>query len=181
MGKLRGMSTNGDGRRIVDFFAGNGLDDRGRSLEQVLGFDDGLLEETHDYIQWLFPLRERSGANPSAPRLDDEAIAAFHAQAQLRRQLRRAFDRMLEFYGLEWCDGAIAQGEDFTLRDDWLTKWNHNHLRITRMLISLRTLGLADEANALFTCLKDIEAAERQTGRRAISETTYQYWQSAMR
>ena len=32
------------------------------------------LERTHDYIQWLFPLPERSSANPDAPRLSSADI-----------------------------------------------------------------------------------------------------------
>jgi len=72
------MSEMQDGRRIVAFYEGSGRDDRGRSLDDLLGFGDAALECTHDFIQWLFPLRERSGANPAAPRLDDATVAAFH-------------------------------------------------------------------------------------------------------
>jgi hypothetical protein len=148
------------GRRIVAFYEGSGADDRGRSLEDVLRFEDGALEYTHDFIQWLFPLRERSGANPSAPVLDDAAVAAFHARPELRSALRRAYGRMLAFYKA-----------DLT----WLTPGNHNHLRLTRMLVSLRTLGLDFEARELYEWITGL--AGRHGG---VTETTLRYWYDAM-
>jgi hypothetical protein len=172
--------SNG-GQRIVDFYDGSARDDRGRSLEDVLHFDDAALEYTHDFIQWLFPLHDPSSANPWAPRLDDAAVEAFNTRAELRAALRRALDRMLAFYGLQWRDRAIVPAVDFATHDGWLTPGNHNHLRLTRMLISLRTLGLIDEAQALFDCLCEIETAQRRTGRGAISPVTLEYWKNAMR
>jgi opioid growth factor receptor-like protein len=126
----------------------------------VLRFDDASLEYTHDFIQWLFPLRERSGANPSAPRLDDAAVAAFHDRPELRAALRRAYDRMLAFYK-----------SDF----GWLTPGNHNHLRLTRMMISLRTLGLETEARELYAYVTGL--AERRGG---VTNDTLGYWRDAM-
>jgi hypothetical protein len=49
------------------FLAGAGTDSRGRSIEWVLALSDDELESIHDYIQWLFPLQTRSGAQPLAP------------------------------------------------------------------------------------------------------------------
>jgi len=60
-------------RRLVAFSEGSAPDDRGRFIGDVLRFDDEKLEDVHDFIQWLFPLPERSGANPLAPILDDAA------------------------------------------------------------------------------------------------------------
>jgi hypothetical protein len=153
-------SSRSEGARIVAFFEGSGLDDRGRSLEDVLRFDDAALEYTHDFIQWLFPLRERSGANPTAPRLDDDAVTAFHARPALRAALRRGYDRMLAFY---------------KAGDRWLTPGNHNHLRLTRMIVSLRTLGLEDEAHELYDFILD--AARRHGG---VTAVTLRYWDEAM-
>ena len=44
------------------FLTGIGRDHRGRSLAEVLAFDDSALEQHHDYIQWLFPLPEATGS-----------------------------------------------------------------------------------------------------------------------
>lgn len=165
------------GRRILAFFESAAPDDRGRYFDEVLRFDDAALEYTHDFIQWLFPTRERSGANPDAPRLDDDAIAVFRSTQRFQTALRRGFDRMLAFYGLQ-CDGdSIVPGHDFAMRSHWLTRGNHNHLRLTRILTSTHTLGLEQEACALLACLLAIVASQRH----AISETTVRYWKSALR
>jgi Opioid growth factor receptor (OGFr) conserved region len=164
-----------EGRRIVAFFEGAAPDDRGRFFDDILRFDDDALETTHDFIQWLFPLRERSGANPGAPRLDDAAVAAFTSRPELRQTQRRALARMLSFYGLRWNGDHIEPSAAFAELSQWLTPGNHNHLRLTRMLASLRALGSERESRALLECLLAIAAAQRH----AISETTLQYWRDA--
>ncbi len=69
-----------DADKLTRFFSG-GTDDQGRSFDEILGWDDARLEMVHDYIQWIFPLPERSGANPSAPVLDAGSIAAIRSSA----------------------------------------------------------------------------------------------------
>ena len=54
---------------VVSSIEVEGRDHRGRLLSHILGFSLDELEFHHDYIQWLFPLPEPSGANPSAPLL----------------------------------------------------------------------------------------------------------------
>jgi hypothetical protein len=49
--------------RIMDFYSGLSPDHRGRHLNEILEWSDDELERVHDYIQWLFPLTERSGFN----------------------------------------------------------------------------------------------------------------------
>lgn len=160
---------------ILDFYRG-GRDDAGRSLEEILNWPDGELEAVHDFIQWLFPLPERSGANPYAPVLDPATIEAFRDSEELRQRLRASFLRMLRFYGLEFRDGAVQAGADFAARSaNWLSPGNHNHLRLTRILRSLRLLGLAVESTALFAALEEIYA--NHPGR--ITQRTYQFWQNA--
>lgn len=126
----------------------------------MLSFDDASLEHVHDFIQWLFPLRERSGANPTAPRLDDATVSAFHQRPDLRANLRRSYDRMLAFYKAD---------------RGWLTPGNHNHLRLTRMLISLRTLGLEGEARELYGY---VTAIAKQRG--GVTSDSLRYWREAM-
>lgn len=154
--------TAGDdgGRRIVAFYEGTGRDDRGRTLDDVLRFDDASLEYTHDFIQWLFPLRERSGANPGAPRLDDATVAAFRSRTELRAALRRSYDRMLAFYKADL---------------GWLTLGNHNHLRLTRMMLSLRALGLESEAQELYGYVTELASQ-----RGGVSDDTLRYWRAAI-
>src|SRR4051812_18614981 len=113
---------------LVKFYSGAAPDDRGRFLSEIQGWPDHRLEQVHDFIQWLFPLREPSGANPDAPALDDADIREFRSSPELQSNLRASYLRMLSFYS------APAK--------HWLTPGNHNHLRITRMIKSMRLLGL---------------------------------------
>lgn len=168
-----------DGDRLIRFFEG-GVDDDGRRLEEILRWDDMRLEMVHDYIQWLFPLPEASGANPRAPVLDEAAIATIRGDAAMQRRLRAAFERMLTFYGFVLEDGAVAEGPRFAKDSgNWLHAGNHNHLRLSRMLRSLRVLGMEDEAAALWEALRALYERETAVGRRVITTETFGFWRRA--
>ena len=160
---------------IVAFFGG-GTDDRGRTLAGILSWDDDRLEAVHDYIQWLFPTRQPSGVNPFAPLVADETVAAFARDPALRAALRGAFDRMLAFYGLCWSANRIQIDADrFASRAAvWLHPGNHNHLRLTRIMDSLSSLGLRREALALQRCL--IDEVSEGPGRGRVSPRTLEFW-----
>jgi opioid growth factor receptor-like protein len=144
------MAMANDGDKLTRFFAGD-VDDDGRTFDEILGWDDARLEMVHDYIQWIFPLPERSGANPWAPVLDAEGMAAIRGSTEMRGRLRAAFERMLAFYGFALEGDAVVQGLRFAAASrNWLHAGNHNHLRLTRMLRSLRVLRLEREAAALW-------------------------------
>jgi opioid growth factor receptor-like protein len=163
---------------IVAFYQG-GRDAGGRTVAAILSWDDERLEAVHDYIQWLFPLREPSGVNPFAPLITGATVAAFADDVVLRDRLRLAFDRMLSFYGLRRAGARIEIDPDrFPARSRvWLHAGNHNHLRLTRIMTSLATLGLRDDALALQRCLlEDVTA----TGSPAlVSLRTLDFWRRA--
>ncbi len=126
------------------FLSGTGRDGRGRLAADVLGFSDERLEEVHDYIQWLFPLPTRSGAQPGAPVLTRAEIDAIRADRSAQETLKKATERMLRFYReTRW----------------WLTTFDHNHLRITRIIHSLRLLVGPDEARRFHSAMLDLNAA----------------------
>lgn len=86
---------------LISFYQDNGTDNRGRRLTDILGWGANKLESSHDYIQTLFPLPERSGMNDHAPIIDRQVFQAFQTRAELRDRLRDAFKKMLWFYGFE--------------------------------------------------------------------------------
>jgi hypothetical protein len=165
--------------RILSFYR-NGVDDYGRTFDQILHWDRDRLEFTHNYIQWLFPLRERSGANPGAPTLSAADIQAFRTDPTLQKQLLRALSLMLDFYGLKLVNEPtlrVQRRHDFDeCAANWLQSYNHNFLRVTRILRSLRTLGLGSYASVLFEALHAIY----QQHAAVIGAETYEYWQRAM-
>jgi hypothetical protein len=71
----------------------------GRTQEQILAWPNSQLENSHNYIQMLFPLPEGSPFNYAAPIIDLETMEAFRSNSELRQRLRASFERMLTFYG----------------------------------------------------------------------------------
>ena len=163
---------------IVAFYSG-GQDAAGRTLAGILAWNDERLEAVHDYIQWVFPTRQPSGVNPLAPLVTDATVRAFTEDAALRARVRQALDRMLTFYGLTWRGSIVAIDESrFPARARvWLSPGNHNHLRLTRILDSVSTLGLIAEARALQRCL--LQDVCSSPGGRAVSPRTADFWRRA--
>jgi hypothetical protein len=164
--------------RIVSFYRLEAPDSLGRWLRDIWEWDVERLESVHNYIQFLFPNWE-PGVFASAPLLDEQTVAAFHADATLRDNLARSHDVMLEFFGLKCVPetGDIVPAENFADRaDNWLRPHNHNHLRITRILICLVALGLPERARAFFRCLTQL----RQQYPKRISAESFAFWKAAV-
>ena len=168
---------------ILTFYSGRSTDPRGRRLLDIQQWPDDRLESNHDFIQWMFPLLEPSSVHPEAPILDQETIREFKARPELRQNLLESFRRMLTFYGFELSadhDLHIRRRPDFAEQSTgWLWPGNHNHLRITRIIKSLRLLGLESEAQAFFQCLSELYAEETGRGIPRITATTFQFWSAA--
>jgi hypothetical protein len=166
---------------VLRFYRLEGADARGRTLPEIWAWDDDRLEGVHDYIQWLFPLPESSAFNPQAPILTEATIEAFRADASLQARVLRSLTTMLRFYGLVLSSAAgepprIDPAPDFAVRSrHWLQPGDHNHLRLTRILTSVRLLGCPEHARALLGRLEAIAHDHP----RAISATTLGYWQRA--
>ncbi|RMZ73111.1 opioid growth factor receptor region [Pyrenophora seminiperda CCB06] len=157
---------------IIRFYDPNrrGNDVLGRKLEEILSWSDDKLEHCHNYIQMLFPLPEGSPYNAEAPTINLQVMQAFRSRPELRRQLSRSFERMLKFYDSSSSNTLqqppspptptgyhIIRSPNWRKRFKfWAVNFNHNHLRITRILRCLRICGLQTEYNAFFTALEDV-------------------------
>ncbi len=142
---------------LIQFLRGTGTDSRGRLHTDILNFSDEELEEVHDYIQWLFPLREKSVAVPGSPVLEsEEMVALLRSDTNVREHMLQAMERMKRFYAEN---------------DHWLERGDHNHLRITRILKSACLLGLREEAVAFYNfILKRVESAQ------PVTKESLAYW-----
>ena len=98
------------------------------------------------------------------------------------KRLRRAFARILAFYGFESrrlgrshaaSAGRLTGPAD---RANWLRPANHNHLRLTRIMKSLTLLGLSEEARALSLVLLELAGDPKN---RTFSRTTVRIWNEA--
>lgn len=166
---------------IIRFYAGQCPDSEGRMIDDILSWDYDRLEYMHDYIHWLFPLNEESWINPDAPVLNDIQIQEFHRNKQLKSQLVESFKIILGFYGFEYKQQKrsiiIDKSDDWNARKSvWLSRGNHNFLRITRILKSMRILGLQKQALAFYFVLKEIYQTDEGT---VIGAGTFEYWTDA--
>jgi hypothetical protein len=174
------MSTSTQAPLLTRFFdpAIASPDARNRSLATILSWSDSQLESSHDYIQTVFPLPEESMFS-FAPIVTPEVRSAFLARPELRASLRGALDRMLTFYGLQFSSASdketVTRGPNFAIASrNWVTRFDHNHLRMTRILRSLRVLGLPDESMALHDFLSTDEEVTD-----SVSPRSQMYWRRA--
>ena len=142
---------------IVEFLKGAGTDAAGRTVFDVVALDDRSVEHTHDFIQWLFPLAEPSGANRRAPVLSAVDVEEVQACGMSQIALAAATDRMTAFY---------------RFNTHWLVPHDHNHLRITRIIRSLRLLRGMDEADEF----RDLILRLDDDAGRPVSIDSRRYW-----
>jgi hypothetical protein len=161
--------------QLVEFYRGAANDSEGRSLTDYWSFSDPQMESRHDFIQWMFPLEEPSQFNPDAPILTRADREAFRDDPALRDNLTKSVDRFLGFLGLTRDEGRVVPASDFDTKRWRLTEPNHNWLRITRVLASLRLLGLPDQSRSFHQGLEGLIA----DGKARITADTRAYWKSA--
>src|SRR5579872_4426502 len=147
--------------KILDFYRQEAPDTEGRMISDIWQWDHDQLEFCHDFIQWLFPLDVESNFNPDAPLLTKEDQEAFRNNDLLQSHMRKSFNLWIRFLGLAFDvsgDGNVAtkiiEDSHFEARKSLWTHPNHNWLRITRVLKSLRLCGLENEARMFFAALE---------------------------
>jgi hypothetical protein len=120
---------------------------------------DVFWEETHDFIQWLFPLPEPSRAVPSSPVATREDFLELESNPFLRMRSTVATARFLTFL-------------DNTQK--WRCASDHNHLRITRALRSLRLSGRFELSETLYLFVKDVLKDV------VVLDSNMKHWDSAL-
>ena len=126
---------------LVDFLNGTGPDHQGRYLRDIWDFNDNAIEQTHDFIQWMFPLREKSMSVPGVPTLSANDVEEIRACEVARTNLEKSAQWYLEF---------------LQRNDHWIRSYDHNHLRITRAIKSLRLLLSKEKAEAFLNSVFEI-------------------------
>lgn len=139
---ISSKSSDNERQNIQSFLAGNGIDNLGRTLDDMLSWDFEQLENTHDYIQWLFPLPEGSSSNIFAPKLTEEDIDIISKCHRYRKNMALGFRKMLEFYGFEMIDNigvcnikmmyAFWDLDKFEMIDSMNSYYNETNLSIRK-------------------------------------------------
>lgn len=153
---------------------------QGYLLNDILAWDNQKLEDKHDYIQTLFPLKVK-GMAPSFL-LADSVIAFFKSDNLARYNIFRAYRRMMDFYGYS-VDISKKNKPNIQIdryRDIDYLYITHNYKRISRMLQFLYTTDFKLLAYSLLLCLcQDIN--ENPKLKKMVQDTgSLNHWMKAL-
>ena len=165
--------------QLTEFYSETGPDHEGRYLGDILEMDDEWFETCHDYIQWLFPLTEPSNFNPDAPIMTQEDIE-FLSHPMNYSAICDSVIRFMYFLGMDWdwrTEGSIkyfSVGD--TRKFSNFIPFNHNHLRVTRMLTFLKIIGRANFAQGILRGIEEGAAILNLE----INPKSLTYWEEAV-
>tara|TARA_Y100000816_G_C26003560_1_gene524447 strand:+ start:157 stop:606 length:450 start_codon:yes stop_codon:yes gene_type:complete len=137
-------------------------DYKNRFLNDIWNFTDEDIEHTHDFIQLLFPLNEQS-----------ESV--FHGYYLNTKS------SIINIKSNDLAKSNIVTSSKWFLsflerNTHWRRRHDHNYLRITRIIKSLRLLVSDEEANKFYESF--IELIDESL-RSKINLTTLSYWENA--
>lgn len=165
---------------VEDFYNGYGqIDSRYTNDKSVYTMDlDGLIDATdtwwekcHCFIQIMFPNPMPSQMNPDAPIIEDFSVF----DGVFRYNICLAVNRFLSFLGIGILTSTYT---DYDRIDDWFRPDNHNILRVTRLLIFLKGVGMIAELNALKEFLKEYHSNIKGVTFRNSMAYTMTIWQN---
>lgn len=156
----------------AEFLEGRILDDRGRHVNEILQYDENLLEKSHNYIQRMFPTDEQSTFAGILPALPDD-IAKLRASDKAKKAIRKMYGKMLAFWKL---DGERYKDWGSDMKRNWNTPGNHNCLRMTRLLRCFKILGMEDEFTDFSIRVGYILKESAHNPSIMITPTTASYW-----
>ena len=145
----------------LDFLSNGGVDFKGRTLEMIWSFTDEQIESIHDFVQIIFPL-------------DKPSESTFHGYYLSSQEI------INKIKGNQTAKENILKSSkwyfSFLKRNIWLwnRKYDHNQLRITRVIECLRLLVSEEEADKFYeNILMIIEDDNR------INEVSLNFWNKA--
>ena len=145
---------------LCSFLTGHETNSSGWLLSHVWKFNDTQIENTHTFIQWVFPTDEPSRATPGSPVLDEEQISEIQNSETAKTNLKKS---------AEWYFNFLRRNSL------WRKPYDHNHLRITRVLKSLRLLCGDDEADYYKQQFWQLLGSDVSR----IPSKTIEYWEDA--
>jgi hypothetical protein len=162
--------------KIIQFYEKNSKDNYGRTLHEMQHYNYEQLENIHNYIQWMFPLREKSRVNLSAPLLKDKDILYIKNSEKIKQNMLVSTLVITDFWGI----GKEFLENKYYVKNDriknMITPKNHNFLRISRILKSHILFDMKNEAVLLFKCFEEI----RNDGNQNIIGESFTSWENAI-
>ena len=164
-----------DDKFDINFFLGLALDSNRRSIHKILAFNEQEIENTHDFIQYIFPTIEKSNYNPNAPLISENLRRLFSENEVAQENFCKTCRLFLHFCGFR----CAKSTELFVpkLGGSFLSRPGHNLLRITRVLNSLNQIGKESCSRKIFSQIEAFNNAYPGD----IPKDTYIIWKSTQK
>ena len=141
-----------------NFLLGIEPDFKGRTIQEIWDFSDIQIEGNHDFIQLIFPLNKKSQNVFHGYYLDNEdLINELKESHQIRENIIKSSSWFLSF---------------LKRNEHWKSKYDHNQLRITRVIECLRLLVGDDEADNFYQSVVGLSLDSN------INKTTLEFWKN---
>tara|TARA_B100000579_G_scaffold43061_2_gene30039 strand:- start:1276 stop:1716 length:441 start_codon:yes stop_codon:yes gene_type:complete len=142
-----------------NFLLGKEADFKGRTIQEIWSFSDIQIEGNHDFIQLIFPLNKKSQNVFHGYYLDNEdLINELKESHQIRKNIIKSSSWFLSF---------------LKRNEHWKSKYDHNQLRITRVIECLRLLVGDDEADNFYQSVLVLCSDKN------INKITLEYWKNS--
>ena len=147
---------------LIRFLEGKQKDFHGRLINDIWNYSDEDIENIHDFIQVLFPLDQQSRNSSNRFFIQDQAIIPVIKKSELAQANFKQ--------SCEWFLGFLGRNPK------WQKGYDHNQLRITRIIKSLNLLSSYENALAFYQSMVKLIKDDH-----SISQTTYDYWVEALK
>ena len=142
-----------------NFLLGKESDFKGRTIQEIWDFSDIQIERNHDFIQLVFPLNKKSQNVFHGYYLDNEnLINELKESPQIRENIMKSSFWFLSF---------------LKRNTHWKSKYDHNQLRITRVIECLRLLVGDNEADNFYQSVLAL------CPNSIVNKTTLEFWKNA--
>lgn len=166
---------------LVAFYTTNDIvAQAGYSWNHVIKLSDDDLESCHDFIQWLFPTTTPSKFNRAAPIVSQKVAQELVLKPVFNLRYALAIDKMLSFWGFSYDVAATSDGKAemkatlFSPQPGRYTRGDHNFLRFTRFIESVRLFGHQNLALSFFQALYDY--SKTSEGKKVITKENIHFW-----
>ena len=144
------------------FLKNNESDFKGRSLSDIWSYNDEEIEKYHDFIQLIFPLNKQSRSAFHGYYLDkEEQIDIIKKDEGIKSNILKSS---------YWFLGFLKR------TNHWKSGYNHNQLRITRIIECLKLLVSDEEAKKFHNDVMSLIDDENK-----INKVTTKFWQDALK
>ena len=166
------MATNN--KLLLRFFRNENAPDIPYRHEEVVCFSNNDLEWHHNFIQWIYPTLQPSGACQNAPTIDEHFAEQLCADKCALKNFCKSCQRYLNYMNFD-CDGN-SHIIDSTRNELFYELPYHNYLRFTRMLDSLNQTGHELCSKAVYEKMFEVMNRNRNAWQLYQRPDSIEYW-----